>query len=355
MDIILDSNIITADFLMRYDRFEILFDYVRRTQSKLILTRIVIDELKANYERELSKRIAAFSKAQGVLRSALLNPYEAAPHIDAQAETERYLAWAKQRLGVVDAEIVDYRPGYLEDVIHRAIQRIRPCSDKGEEIRDAVLWNMVLDQAEARLDKQITFVSANTAQFAAPNTQELHPQLQDELAARGLTVQYYTSLEAFAKEHATRIDFITTEWLAEHLDLDMVLDRAFEQIERFVEYRLERRLDHGEFYTGELRISGGGLELGEHFVYAMSDESLKVEAITSGTLALRCEVHEHERYSDYNYDPLVEDFYPTPRSFGARVKEREVSVWLRVTITLTIRERGLISWEIANVLVEENK
>jgi len=45
MLIALDTNVIQEVYLMRSPRFQILFDYAARTESKFLLSRMVLDEL----------------------------------------------------------------------------------------------------------------------------------------------------------------------------------------------------------------------------------------------------------------------------------------------------------------------
>ena len=62
--VVLDTNVIQEDFLMRSGRFQILFDYVKRTQSGFLLPQIVLEELAANYERKVRSRLAKLKRAE---------------------------------------------------------------------------------------------------------------------------------------------------------------------------------------------------------------------------------------------------------------------------------------------------
>lgn len=53
MDIILDSNIFKRDLKLKDKNFEILNDYLAKTNSSLILPKIVFEEIKNLYKKTL--------------------------------------------------------------------------------------------------------------------------------------------------------------------------------------------------------------------------------------------------------------------------------------------------------------
>ena len=203
MIIVLDTNILFGDFPMKSGRFAILFDYVQKTQSKFIMPKVVCDELASTYERELLERLNKFLRAKGSLADALFQASLPFVDISAESETASYLKYVKDKLEVIDEEIFDYKESYLHDVMRRAMRRRRPCTERGEEIRDAVLWHSVLDIAQEAPDKTVVFISHNTKQFASGDN-SLHPELLEDCSERGSTVKYYSSLESVRKPRCQR-------------------------------------------------------------------------------------------------------------------------------------------------------
>ena len=69
-----------------------------------------------------------------------------------------------------------------EEAVRRAIERVPPCSESSESIRDAIIW---LDLLEAcRFPSKvgpITFVSENTTDFAGPNNSSLRAELVQDV------------------------------------------------------------------------------------------------------------------------------------------------------------------------------
>jgi hypothetical protein len=63
MHIVLDANIYAADYKLSGVAFKTLFDYIRRTESKLILPRIIREEVVVGFGRRLKREWKSFSEA----------------------------------------------------------------------------------------------------------------------------------------------------------------------------------------------------------------------------------------------------------------------------------------------------
>lgn len=350
MIFILDTNIIESDFLLRSGKFAILLDYLRKTRSKVILPRIVYDELTANYEREIGKRLNQFLRAKGSLASILLKPTLPDANISAKDEVALYLEHIKRTLEVKDEEIFDYKESYLHDVINRAIHRKRPCTDRGEEIRDAILWHSVLDIAQEDVDKKAIFISNNTKQFTSGN-EELHSELLEEASKRCVTIKYFTSLDSFAKHHASQIDFITKEWLLESISTDEVLEKAQDLIESLAEMKLSKSLNEEEYPTGYINITQASIDIDTFYVYEMSDGSFRIEASFKGEVEAECEVEKiiiQEAYDEdvtfvngmYNYEPIIR----SKRQVKAVYKY--IHPVISLTVDITVQDSSITRWEI---------
>ena len=242
MIIVLDTNVFRADFLMRSATFDILLDYVARTDSRIIVPQIVFDELMANYERELILRISHLEKARKSLGQMISGEYESSNPVSIIAEKSKYRAYFLQRLSIDDSYIYPLKDSYLQDVVNRAINRRRPCNDKGEEMRDALLWLSVLDIASEPLFQEVSFVSANTRQFSGENKEVLHQDLLTDIQNRDVTVNYYDSLSTFVDKWVKPVQFVDRDWILSHLDSKAILDAATQVIEYDARWSLDSYL-----------------------------------------------------------------------------------------------------------------
>ena len=58
MDVIIDFNVFISDYWMQTSDFRIVKNYLQKTDSKILLPSIILNEVKGNYERQLSSQIA---------------------------------------------------------------------------------------------------------------------------------------------------------------------------------------------------------------------------------------------------------------------------------------------------------
>jgi hypothetical protein len=287
---------------MRKRMFSLVFDYIEKTRSKIIMPQIIYEELTGVYEREVRDRLQKFKKSKEVLEEALIEVSVTDHDIDVEGEVNKYLGFVKRRLSISDEDIVPYKDEYLKQVVERAVHRIKPCTEKGEEFRDAILWLTTMDIAETLHQKMLIFISNNVKQFAGSDG-KLHPDLAKEAEARGLTINYYNSLNQFIKDHATKIDYITKDWLVSAIDPDKVNERVIEYLTEFAEDRLLKWADEkGKMPTGYVNPVIAFMDLDEFFVYEMRDGSLYVQAIYWGEVEVEFEFEEEVEEDSWDYE-----------------------------------------------------
>jgi predicted nucleic acid-binding protein len=105
MKIVLDTNILRQDLLLRSRKSEMLLDFAAKTRSQIILPQIVYQELESVYEREIARRLNEFQKARDSLRRSLLNFDIPDIEIEIEVQVSQYLAHVCERLCVADDDI----------------------------------------------------------------------------------------------------------------------------------------------------------------------------------------------------------------------------------------------------------
>ncbi|MBC8262847.1 MAG: DUF4935 domain-containing protein [Anaerolineales bacterium] len=313
MKVVLDTNILWQDLPLRSRKFEMLFDFVTKTRSEIVLPQIVYQELEAVYRREAERRLNDFRKARDILGRIFLSFDVADVEIEIDVQVSQYLAYVCKRLGITEEDIVPYRDDYLSCLVNRAIERKRPCSDKGEEFRDALLWMTVLDIAETRRSENVAFISGNIRAFADKD-KSLHPDLVKEVVQRNVSVSYYDSLDTFLRKHATKFEFITKDWILATVDTETTRRRIDNLLEMIGDMRLSRWLGGRDSSFSEFQSAYlvGVEDVMDFYAYEMSDGAIQVAAV------LVCEVEaeytaveeEEEEYLGwgYGFDPSKGDF-----------------------------------------------
>lgn len=275
MDIIIDANIIRRDLKLKDKNFEIVIDYLNRTNSRLVFPSIVIEEVKGLYKRALIERYEDFKKSKEKLESTFLfAELPEIPEIDIEADSEKYIEFIHSKLGTSAENIIDYKNEFLPELVSRAVKRKKPLDDKGQQFRDGLLWLTILDYAKSIEDKRITLISDNPKDFAEKGANQLALELEKETKELGIEVKYFKRLSDFAKEHASEIEFVNKEWIESKIDYQK-LEKLFSGVlsgkeEEGVLEGVE--LDSNENTTGHAnRTDYISSNLCDFYVYEKSD------------------------------------------------------------------------------------
>src|ERR1035437_10942034 len=178
MHIILDSNIYAADYRMKGVAFQSLFEYMRRTESQLVLPRVIREEVVVDYGRRLKKDAKEFEEVWR--RYHHLDLSDTVPHFQ-KPDGKRRMKELRQKLmkpmdGVVPIYVPEITGAFIQEAFMRGIHRTRPANDNGEELRDVILWLWVLDYAN-NVDA-VTFMSDDGGFWAADG---VHPDIDRDL------------------------------------------------------------------------------------------------------------------------------------------------------------------------------
>ncbi len=352
MNVVLDTNILREDLPMKSTKFNILFDYIKKTNSKVIMPKIVYQEIAAVYKREIIDRLQEFRKAKGALKGVLVDASIQDFKIVIANEVKKYLAFLKKKLGISDNDIIPYEDDYLKEVVERAIRRTKPFSERGEGFRDALLWLTILDIARTTDQKILIFISSNVKHFASKGC--LHYTLFKEAEDEGLTIKYYNSISHFIKDHASKIDYITYEWLVSAIDLDIIDKEVIDTLKSKGEHQLlEWAKLEDKKTTGYVNPISSFMDIDEFYVYEMMNGSLYVEALYNGEVEVEFEVEEEieEKILDYEYDyDVIEHDFELQPVFRSRSKTETTTKCfypeIRVTIGITIEDREAKGFEI---------
>lgn len=159
---VLDSNAYVSDFRMESIKFKNLFDYLRRTKSCLVVPKLVVEEtvgkLRYLLDNQSKKTASAIQELNKFIINRENNICFSAPDAENQIQhlRDNFRMPAK---GVTvknpDTDKVD-----VTEVFMRGVNRRRPANIEGEELRDVIIWLIVLQYAEAK-GEPIALVTAD--------------------------------------------------------------------------------------------------------------------------------------------------------------------------------------------------
>lgn len=146
MIIVLDTNCLWPDFSLQTETAQELAEYSARAESRLILPEVVFLETLACFEREATSFAGSVTKLERKLPRCLrgivdLSNIKERAH-QAQKALRREIEELTRKGTIVLAQISS---NAARSAVNRAAQRIPPCSPKGEEVRDAMIWEITLE------------------------------------------------------------------------------------------------------------------------------------------------------------------------------------------------------------------
>ena len=322
MYVAVDANILIADPGLQSQRLRVLWTFLERTRSHLVLLPSVEAEVTAHFERHFATQAAAVENA---IRQAMRQGVKALPTfagVDSAQESLR--SWAIQFADALQSVTVD-RPSLdctvLEEALRRATMRVAPCDASGKEMRDTIHWLSLLSFARnLASDEQLVFLSMNTKDFATSDGYTLRPELLLDIAASERNISFFNSVESFNKIHADRIAHITVEWVFQHLGtlpIEELLSEFLSTADPEPFLRIGDS-DYSDYYelretygmhsiSIELanvhvwRTNGGELELGIEFT---ADVEVEVEGSLTG---------RPPRYWHRSYDEEGDEDFPSSK------------------------------------------
>jgi hypothetical protein len=232
MHIILDANIYAADYRMSGVAFQSLFEYMRRTESRLVLPRATREEVVIGYGRQLKREAKAFEEAWKEYRRLDLSDTARFTKPDirrAMIDLRRKLM--KPTESITPIYIPEITGNLAQEAFMRGVHRIRPASDSGEELRDVILWLWVLDYTTTVGDA--AFVSSDGGFWHA---EKIHSDIDRDIRPRNGKLLVYRAIPDFLRSHAPAPTDMTASWAQKHLEVQRIerelLDRAMRELQR---------------------------------------------------------------------------------------------------------------------------
>lgn len=213
MDIILDSNVYLSDLRLQSNRFANFFDYVRRTRSSIILPALVRDEVLQKHREKFATQLSRVEKEmKDLCRYTMKDVRFHAPYL--KNETNDLRALLRRPSNSVRTKFLASIDGVdLKEVIRRGIKRVPPASDSGEELRDVVLWLVVLDHAKST-SRPTAFVTGDRGFWKLDKPKD---QISEDITSQKVDVRLYRDLPDFTKDNALVSEAVTDSWIADHV------------------------------------------------------------------------------------------------------------------------------------------
>jgi predicted nucleic acid-binding protein len=271
MDVVLDANAYLQVLyghgrsFLQTNQFTELLTYLRRTGSRLVIPELTYNEVVARYQDRLIELANGARKAWNKLQQVGMEH-----RIDfIEPNIQREVAALGDLLrrpgpGVASVIHTDYSGVDVREVARRGIGRVRPANDAGEELRDVILWMVVLTYAR-QTKNSMAFVSGDKTFQDSDGA--LDPLLQKDVEGAQVAVVFYPSVGDFVKGNALESQSVAEEALAAYVGAKELLGIATEQL-------LGAELRIGTIVGAEV----SRLELVEAKKYRVAADSYYIEA-----------------------------------------------------------------------------
>ena len=254
MRIILDSNIYVADFRMAGISFSNLFDFIRKTQSTLIIPRIVREEVIQRYIDRFNEQVRQTAKSWKAFQYLML---DREPAKFEKPELKYQIRELRRRLRVpVKGVITEYFPDVsgvdVNEVALRGIRRTPPASQDGEELRDVLIWFQVLSLAKTKTE--ITaFISADAGFW---DGDVLRGQILQDIATSKGSVQVHKNIDTFIKANSPRQIKLTADTANQLIPASLFSDAVAPKFAQSLKRAAGMSLTHAIFgcYGGEIDV-----------------------------------------------------------------------------------------------------
>ena len=343
MNVILDTNIFRSDITLRSKEFTILLDYLSKTESKLMIPQIILDEIKGLFKRTLIERITELKKNINNINLILTdnNSHINVKDYDVDFETSEYENFLINKLKINKNNIIPYNNEFLPEISMRAINRQKPSGDKGQGFRDTMIWLTIKEHCKKSYEKQISFISNNTDDFGNSDKNNLHESLIDECEKEKIKINYFKSIKEFIETHSVKIEFINDKWIKDNLDYtsveDIILNELNKNDDRNVYSWFKNETDL--FCEGYKALSVNILENDTPTVYEMADNSL----IINLTVYSEIEIEFYYYHYEYNFN----DDYP---DYEKKLKSIVEYIVTNVSLSLTLEENRITDIEVNDII-----
>ena len=179
MIIFLDTNIFYNNWYVKNANFNLLFNFVSNTQSTILISDIVEDEVN-NKKKQIttetySSLLATFEKYQKLLDKKL----------DVTVKEEKKNEYSFKEIITSKCDNIIFYPYDTipnSILVNRAIRKVKPFQEQDKGFRDTLIWLSFLEHIKANYsNEEIIFINNNSYDFYNSKKDGLHEELLNDL------------------------------------------------------------------------------------------------------------------------------------------------------------------------------
>jgi predicted nucleic acid-binding protein len=184
MKIILDTNIIVADYRMTNPSFQVLLESSKNESIQLIIPQIVLEETINKFTERLKLALSTTDREIKTLNKITGNNYPMPLSEEIlEVETERYEAYLNEIIATNKINVLPYPETKHSIIAKRAMNKVKPFNSNGAGYRDTLIWENIKElltrDQEIPFLPELLFISKDS-DFTTQDSQ-LHSDLINEL------------------------------------------------------------------------------------------------------------------------------------------------------------------------------
>lgn len=301
MNIFIDTSILYPNPFWKGNYYSRILEVASNGRAQIFVSRVVIKELRHNFEKNLTKQLFELKKTNSSLKNSLrrFKPFELPNKEDCLKDFDNFYAEMEKYKRIT---ILECENELLEPILERAIKRDKPFSEKKTELKDALIWLTYSNFVNKNKLEDCFLLTKNCTDFCdlkkiKSNIYELHDDLKKDCDK----FKIYISFQSFNQANSEYLDKPEKEfkeWI-EKIDFSdkYVFDLLWENEGDIITdkiYNLTDRIDPNNLFEEGSQISMGGyLDIGDVEWYECNDVEVEVVsdyAIVSGTLSVNAEI-----------------------------------------------------------------
>ncbi len=185
MKVVLDSNIIIADFWLESTNFEVLFASAKKGDIEIFIPEIVLDEVINKYDQRLQQsqqkvdsELKTFRKLSKLSKK---NPLTKSTIDESVSDYNKHIKKVIKENSII---VLKYPKTSHRFLAHKAMNKLKPFNTNEKGYRDCLIWEniktLLTDSESAVTVPELVFISNNYKDFTTTEY-ELHPDLISEL------------------------------------------------------------------------------------------------------------------------------------------------------------------------------
>ena len=202
MQIFIDTNIFHNHWQLKNVDFSFLFNFIRNTESKLLISEVVVVENENNRNKELLSQRSVIEKALKTINIISKDPVD----IDFKnlAKEYKFKEVLEEKLDKDFIDYIDVTDIPQKETLKRALENRPPFKIKEKGYRDTLIWLSLLYHLKKNgIKEEVAFISANSDDFYNGQKTGLKKELQEDLDNLGMEckIKVYNSLFLFIEKN----------------------------------------------------------------------------------------------------------------------------------------------------------